>query len=201
MTAPYQSRLVETSGRKIRILDVDPGILESPIHGVFREVLLDGSQSYVALSYVWGADEPSIPIDCGNGTLPVLVTKNCYAALRRLRERSRKRTMWIDAICINQQDKDERSYQVAMMRDIYSNASCVYIWLGEGTDRSDYALDWCVNASVQDFPLIPEKMRNFPGFLWPNELWKHIRWHLEGAKTSMSFGNCVFVIRITNSFL
>src|SRR5947209_6970841 len=121
MTAPYRSRLVESSGRKFRVFDIDPGILENPIHGVLREVLLDRSQPYVAISYAWATDKPCIPIDCGDGTLPVLVTKNCYAALRRLRETSRKRSLWIDALCINQQDKDERGYQVAMMRDIYSN--------------------------------------------------------------------------------
>jgi hypothetical protein len=188
MISDNQSRLAETSGRKIRVFDIDPGILESPIHGDFREVPLDGSQSYVALSYVCGTDQPSIPIDCGNGTLPVLVTKNCHAALRRLRKTSRKRTLWIDALCINQQDKDERGYQVAMMKDIYSNASRVYIWLGEGTDRSDYALDWCIYASRQGFMLMPEKLRTFSALFWPNELWKHIKVHLENAKNSMSFG-------------
>jgi Heterokaryon incompatibility protein (HET) len=123
----FISHLTESSGRKIRVLDLDPAPFSSPdpIHGALREIPLDGSQLYEALSYVWGTDEPSNPVHLGSESL--LVRDNCYAALRRLRDRACRRTLWIDAICINQEDIKEKSLQVALMADIYSNADRVYI--------------------------------------------------------------------------
>jgi hypothetical protein len=77
---------------------------------------------------------------------PLRVTKNCYDALKQLRYESCPRTLWVDTICINQSDNDEKSHQVAMMLDIYRNADRVYIWLGESTVDSDYILEWSLNV-------------------------------------------------------
>lgn len=49
--------------------------------------------------------------------------------------------LWVDAVCINQRDVDERTQQVSMMRDIYASAEQVFIWLGEGDDESDAVFD------------------------------------------------------------
>jgi hypothetical protein len=94
---------------------------------------------YEALSYVWGDpdDEYSIEISRPSVSLQgelgtsLQVRRNLHAALRRLRYPDRIRTMWIDAICINQQDDKEKTQQVKMMKDIYSNAQGVLIWLGD----------------------------------------------------------------------
>jgi len=61
--------------------------------------------------------------------------------LRRLRYPSKTRPLWIDAICINQQDRDERASQVMLMRRIYEQADRVCIWLGERTESSQLAID------------------------------------------------------------
>jgi hypothetical protein len=53
---------------------------------------------------------------------------------------TRVRTIWIDAICINQQDISERTQQVQFMRCIYENAEQVLIWLGEGVASSGIAM-------------------------------------------------------------
>lgn len=63
----------------------------------------------------------------------VSVTRSLEAALRHLRFRDRTRTLWVDYICINQSDIEERNRQVASMGLIYEHASSVLIWLGEAT--------------------------------------------------------------------
>jgi hypothetical protein len=100
---------------------------------------LNLSATYIALSYRWGdANDMSI-LSC-NG-VPTPVTKNLYAALHQLRDKTQTRIIWADAICINQNDNEERSQQVSIMRQIYSLASKVYIWIGHGDASSERALD------------------------------------------------------------
>ncbi|OTB15315.1 hypothetical protein K445DRAFT_376250 [Daldinia sp. EC12] len=95
---------------------------------------------FVALSYVWG--DPSIRRDIIVDGVPVSVTANLEGALRELRHHSRIQQgffIWVDALCINQEDLDERSAQVAKMKDIYQAAWHVVIWLGPDEHRSDLA--------------------------------------------------------------
>jgi hypothetical protein len=84
---------------------------------------------YEALSYVWGDTRETLPIWVDNNQFPVTV--NLYAALFRLRDHSLERIIWIDAICINQEDSQEQGHQVQLMAKIYSNAHRVIVWLGE----------------------------------------------------------------------
>ncbi|KAK8859682.1 heterokaryon incompatibility protein-domain-containing protein [Apiospora arundinis] len=90
----------------IRVLDLQPSRSPSaPIQCKLRQVPLDDSgTTFEALSYVWGARAGDQPILCDGQRL--LVTPNCHGALVQLRRRFRKRTMWIDAICINQRDDE-----------------------------------------------------------------------------------------------
>ncbi|EPE35676.1 hypothetical protein GLAREA_05013 [Glarea lozoyensis ATCC 20868] len=83
---------------------------------------------YEALSYVWGeaAERNEILLD---GKL-TSITRNLWTALKYIRQTDASRTLWIDAICINQNDINERNEQVRQMGRIYSQASCVLIWLG-----------------------------------------------------------------------
>ncbi|KAH9209884.1 heterokaryon incompatibility protein-domain-containing protein [Leptodontidium sp. 2 PMI_412] len=69
------------------------------------------------------------------------ITKNAYLALRDLRSQEQDQVLWIDALCINQDDKDERGKQVQQMRSIYGGAKRVIIWLGEATYDTDYVMD------------------------------------------------------------
>jgi hypothetical protein len=84
-----------------------------------------------------GVEDPVV-IYIGKGTLSV--RKNLADALQHLRYPDRPRTLWIDAICVNQQDLEERSRQVPRMADIYTLAQCVVIWLGPETEDSSVAL-------------------------------------------------------------
>ncbi|KAI5461794.1 heterokaryon incompatibility protein-domain-containing protein [Mariannaea sp. PMI_226] len=77
--------------------------------------------NYVALSYVWG--------DMAN-TVEILQENNFHGWL------------WVDSLCIQQSNIDEKSYQVGQMGTIFSKADCVFSWLGQGTRETDRALDF-----------------------------------------------------------
>jgi hypothetical protein len=115
------------------LLTLHPSINEfDTINTSLREVRLSDSPHYEALSYSWvtedGDDTKSSNLYCDGKLLPI--TKNCEAALRRLREEE-ARMLWIDAIYINQADNNERGHQVGLMESVYKNASSVQIYLGE----------------------------------------------------------------------
>ncbi|XXH02304.1 hypothetical protein Hte_008676 [Hypoxylon texense] len=96
---------------------------------------------FVALSYVWG--DPTNRREIYVNDVPVSVTASLESALRELRNHSRIQQgfyIWVDALCINQDDLDERSAQVGRMKDIYHKAWHVVIWLGPEENRSDLAM-------------------------------------------------------------
>ncbi|OTB14402.1 hypothetical protein K445DRAFT_47438, partial [Daldinia sp. EC12] len=80
-----------------------------------------------ALSYVWGKSKVSKYINVDGCPFPV--TENLFNILTSLRNQHTARPIWIDAICINQADSGEKVHQVRLMRDIYSKAKKVTIWL------------------------------------------------------------------------
>jgi len=97
------------------------------------------SLHYEALSYEWGdPDNPQYEILVDGK--PFTVRRNLHQALRCLRTEFSSRTLWIDAICINQEDVVERNHQVGMMGNIYNFASSVRVWLGEKGDHSREAI-------------------------------------------------------------
>ena len=98
--------------------------------GFLRPVSLDFEPKYEALSYTWGVSKKGRTIRV-NAEHRVAVTDNLFLALQRLRRRYFKRAHWVDAICINQSNNEERSQQVAMMARIYRQATCINVWLGE----------------------------------------------------------------------
>lgn len=87
---------------------------------------------YEALSYAWGDQTPVAAIEC-NGQ-PTRVTANLFQALRSLRDPVHPRLIWIDALCINQDDMDERASQVKQMQRIFSQSARVLVWLGDRPD-------------------------------------------------------------------
>ncbi|KAF2124589.1 HET-domain-containing protein, partial [Dothidotthia symphoricarpi CBS 119687] len=132
----------------IRLLQLLPGTGEEDVQcQIFQYTLKPerGHGIYEALSYVWGDPNHPRRISLKNHddfTYHYLdVTTNLYAALLRLRDADLPRTMWIDAISINQEDLHERARQVSMMSTIYSLASQVVVWLGEESDDSTVAFE------------------------------------------------------------
>ncbi|KAI9692699.1 MAG: hypothetical protein M1820_009450 [Bogoriella megaspora] len=94
--------------------------------------------AFDALSYTWGDLTDTFPIICNNQELRV--HRNLRDALPYLARRQSSLPIWIDAICINQTDSDEKLTQVRMMHNIYSRANEVWVWLGTGREDSKEAI-------------------------------------------------------------
>lgn len=95
---------------------------------------------YECISYTWGSELRDRDLDCDGEVLNI--TANLASALRRFRSKSRARTFWADAICINQDDLDEKSQQIPLMARIYRSAKRVRVWLGEGEEDDRQALEY-----------------------------------------------------------
>jgi hypothetical protein len=94
---------------------------------------------YEALSYVWGGSTKPLSISIDEHNLAV--TENLHQALLHLRHRFMERIIWVDAVCINQDNLEEKEQQIRLMPKIYAQANRVVVWLGEAADDSDRALD------------------------------------------------------------
>ncbi|KAI1337548.1 heterokaryon incompatibility protein-domain-containing protein [Xylariaceae sp. FL0016] len=126
----YDGSLVgDPSVRRIRLLKLLPGQFQERILCTLTTEVLTPDSSYEAVSYTWG-EYPSIHSITINGMPEFQVAYNVFSVLKRIRRRDSARVVWVDAICIKQDDLDERSNQVSFMRDIYSYAQMVLIWLG-----------------------------------------------------------------------
>jgi hypothetical protein len=133
------SKKYESLGnRKIRLLQICPGHDLNTIECDFLYVDLHSPGEYTALSYAWKKQDACVPILL-NGMVH-LVTEDVYLALLYLRKRQ-VAILWIDTLCINQDDTEERNRQVQQMKDIYRRASLVVIWLGESNDSSTLAFN------------------------------------------------------------
>ncbi|KAF2192390.1 HET-domain-containing protein [Zopfia rhizophila CBS 207.26] len=123
---------------EIRLIDLQPGRDVDPIKCGIRGVVPERSTPYESISYCWGVNKADAKIECDGRVIPV--TKNLCSALRHLRNEHTDRTIWIDAICINQGDVDERGYQVSLMKDIFQKSKRTVVWLGEESDETDAAI-------------------------------------------------------------
>ncbi|KAE9374876.1 HET-domain-containing protein, partial [Stipitochalara longipes BDJ] len=124
---------------EIRLLHLQPGGQEDPIE---CDLIHSGqhTESYEALSYMWGPPSPCQAITV-NG-VACSVRQNLFAALQSLRNRREMRVLWVDALCINQDNIPERSAQVAMMSRIYRAAAKVLVWLGPASIDSHIAFEY-----------------------------------------------------------
>jgi hypothetical protein len=124
--------------RLLRLLKGKGGLVECELFQAWIDGNEDEQMPYEALSYTWGGVLISEFIRIDGKTHAV--TGNLFSALRHLRYLDEDRILWIDALCIDQDNLQERGHQVALMGDIYSRAERVLIWLGPGTNNTDLLL-------------------------------------------------------------
>lgn len=155
------------AAREIRLLRVH--------HSDNHEIVCDISTvsvseppPYLALSYVWGDPSDTTPIALGG--LDLQVTSNLKAALMIISRKApvEGSMLWVDAICINQADMEEKSQQVNMMGNIYRQATETIVWLGPEEDESKKAIgalkrmsDWIIEQYTKKDPgLLAWMLRN-----------------------------------------
>ena len=148
----YTSLPLIPNTKTIRLLEVQPPSAALPagtIEGQLRVVDLETRPPFAALSYVWGNDVGAATILCAGSPLPV--SNNCHSALRHLQKKLGGFTIWIDAICLNQDDEAEKVHQIQLMADIYAAAETVYLWLGDGNEQSDRAMSYFAKCDINKY--------------------------------------------------
>lgn len=159
-------QLLPLNELKIRLLRLESSAGSSTEirASLIRYDLLDvknGSPNFEALSYTWGQSSVTQNIIINGIAFPV--TANLYAFLQQEQEAGRGVDLWIDAICVNQNDLLEKNHQIPMMNMIYATARALIIWLGESSADSDLALEW-INHLGSGSPY--DKMPNIPNDTW-----------------------------------
>ncbi|TVY48619.1 Heterokaryon incompatibility protein 6,OR allele [Lachnellula cervina] len=134
---------LDKSQNLIRLLHLSPASSQDDtIRCRFTVALLDDEPDYEALSYTWGDVNDTRSIEVEGSSRVVSITSNLHLALKYLRFEHEERTLWVDALCINQADLKERTHQVSRMKSIYGQASQVVVWLGEAWEGCDTAMEF-----------------------------------------------------------
>ncbi|KAJ9665760.1 hypothetical protein H2201_004068 [Coniosporium apollinis] len=101
-------------------------------------------EPYDALSYHWGPKRRGFFVEvlAGSDAYRISITPNLDGALRHLRSATAHKFLWVDALCINQGDEDEKSSQIPKMSQIYNGADHVRVWLGLEEGHSAKAMEF-----------------------------------------------------------
>lgn len=156
----YETLKLSSTKPSIRLAVLQPGTRESSIRIKLVYKAYADQPKYEALSYVWGRPDSVKSVEL-NGTR-VEIRENLWFALVHFRNSTEERTLWIDAICINQVNLQERSEQVQLMAYIYSRAEKVLVWLGV-VNATKKSLPW-INAICMDLTG-PEKLNEQSQFM------------------------------------
>ena len=166
--------LVHGDNTNIRVLRILPEKTRGHITCELIVVPVRGQVTYTALSYVWG--EVRYPRSIRLNDRPVAVRENLWQFLNQMHQECRTGYFWIDALCINQFDIQERNHQVKMMGEIYSTAEQVVVWLGPEPDlpRHERLLNtiWLAICTPSSTYNRYEKLRNCMQRLSANSYWR-----------------------------
>jgi hypothetical protein len=143
------------------------------------------SKHFYALSYVWG--DPSATCDIEVNGQAAKIGANLYAALESIQKNTKHRFIWADALCINQSDNGEKSWQVQQMGAIYARARATISWLGLSSADSDLALQtlaevdrktlnyfWPIQQAMEGYPPVPRVRKNLERISRDAGLWTSV---------------------------
>ncbi|KAH7024411.1 heterokaryon incompatibility protein-domain-containing protein [Microdochium trichocladiopsis] len=142
---------------RIRLLQVNPGAFDDEIHCAVTTCALEQAPLFHAISYTWGdpKDQEQIFVDGRQMT----IRQNCHFAIQQARHHSPGVPIWIDSICINQDDAAEKSAQVQIMGDIYAKASSVLACIGPSDAASDFVIKFAKDIDARLADLKEEESR------------------------------------------
>ena len=143
-------RALQGGRAEIRLLQLESGANTKSLRYVMRHAELHGSPKYAAVSYSWGAP---VPVTALSEILihgeSVLIRPTLYSFLETVTLHRPGMDLWIDALCINQGDVQERNQQISIMGEIFKTAQEVYVWLGLGDDDTNYAMEHIEDSHPQ----------------------------------------------------
>lgn len=137
-TKTHQIRLIELSSKEHR------QALKRPCINCYTRIIgapdeFANTLPYIALSYAWGSPAKTHSIYLDDKL--AMISKNLSIALQHLEQEYSILNIWVDAICVDQDNETEKNHQVKLMANIFRSASRVLVWLGRSQDNSDDALD------------------------------------------------------------
>lgn len=157
-----------TAPDSIRVIRLHPGSPGDKLQCTLAAVRLEENPTYEALSYCWGRRASNNHIECHSSSSPaatnddlapaaaLAITDTLHDALVCLRHTKDERVLWVDQICINQKDNEERSAQVKLMQKIYSSTRCAIVWLRVGLPVLP---EWLV-AQRSELPRFYQRIEN-----------------------------------------
>ena len=155
---PYQQ--LDSQQQEFRVLDVYPGTDAHVLKCSIRHIkhAPESVPPYETISYSLGEHTTyaSLVID----DLPLAAHATAVSALVRVRLSKQIRTLWIDAICINQKDLDERAQQVTRMASIYRHVRGNLVYLGQDYPLLASAID-SIHKILTDARRHTNDLKNF----------------------------------------
>lgn len=135
----------------IRLVYLHPGTPDEPITCDLKAFGRDNAPKYEALSYVWGSGAAVHEVKVDGKAF--YTGPNLHSALLTSRQCNSVSILWIDAMCIDQSNIQERNEQVRMMKNIYEHAQSVISWLGheDSSEHSDEAMEIIPRLLDPDF--------------------------------------------------
>lgn len=184
---------------EMRLLRILPGLRDTPLVGRLIHTSIDASNgTYVALSYTWGSENMTkvlrLKMTKSHTYYALRIAQNLYDMLNHHRHELREVTVWVDAVCINQDNIQERTQQVCLMREIYGRAAKVLVWLGVAHDGSDRAMADIQTIASRGLEFIDPSRYNMSqiGSLlsrpWFDRVW--VRQEVYVARSDMSQVRC-----------
>jgi hypothetical protein len=178
MSTPTSYQYTKLLRDELRYLSLDPGSDDKPLSCTLHTTTLLAEASFEAVSYVWGSDVKDQKIVCDGHILQI--TSNLFEVLHRIRHPVTPRDLWVDSICINQEDLDEKSQQVEMMGEIYHEATCVLVMMGS----NDHGHGDCVRSLLDSvctsldnvLSQIPTDWNTFPHPSDDDPILTDVRW-------------------------
>ncbi|KAI0971467.1 putative heterokaryon incompatibility protein [Xylaria arbuscula] len=120
---------------EIRLLKLPKSIPWNPIHCELAAIQIDKVPEFETISYTWGTQLVAKPFILNGKRF--MASERVYSILHDRASCLKTRYIWIDSVCINQDDEDEKSSQVQLMRKIYGASHHTIIWLGYAPDAND----------------------------------------------------------------
>jgi Heterokaryon incompatibility protein (HET) len=137
----------EREFRLVRFNSKSDAEVVSPVTCNFSHHSVDDAPKYSTLSYTWGGPGEQEKVECsGNTILNITANLATWLKLHGVRLAKEGNLLWIDQLCIDQSNVEERSAQVRIMCDIYRNAANLFVWIGPESNDSELALQTLAQA-------------------------------------------------------
>lgn len=145
-------------GKQMRLLTLFPGEEFEPLNGLIWVTRLDAKPHYMTVSYVWGTKSRlSNALRTPVGSISI--TEPLYLTLKKLRKRQKSIVLWVDAICINQNDDDEKTEQVRMLAQIFQN-SAQTLGVVRGDEQSNKVIEMLMQVRARE--VVSDESRAWP---------------------------------------